>query len=131
MSDAPNLVHRMASDSTITDPDVERYSLLLAAQRSPRTVDAYRRDLAALAAFLGAPAAAATATSSRRGSRRCGPHGLAPSTIARRIAAARAAYFRHQQLLGARDDNPAAALDDAAPDAGSCRGRSRRRSRSA
>jgi integrase/recombinase XerD len=34
---------------------------------------------------------------------------LAPSTIARRLAAVRS-YFRHQLLLGARTDNPAAAL---------------------
>ena len=27
------------------DPEIERYLLLLAAQRSPRTVDAYRRAL--------------------------------------------------------------------------------------
>ena len=42
-------------DPKTPDPDVERYLLLLAAQRSPRTVDAYRRDLAGLAGFLGAP----------------------------------------------------------------------------
>jgi integrase/recombinase XerD len=36
--------------------------------------------------------------------------GLAASTIARRIAALRA-FYRHQLLLGARDDNPAAALE--------------------
>ena len=35
-------------------------SALLAARRAPRTVDAYRRDLAALAAFLGKPVAQAT-----------------------------------------------------------------------
>ena len=35
--------------------------------------------------------------------------GLAPTTVARRIAAARS-YFRHQQLLGTRTDNPAAEL---------------------
>ena len=35
--------------------------------------------------------------------------GIAASTVARRIAALRS-FFRHQMLLGARDDNPAAAL---------------------
>jgi len=45
---------------TPADPEVERYLLLLAAQRSPRTVDAYRRDLAALAVFLDGPVSAAT-----------------------------------------------------------------------
>src|SRR4029077_10636479 len=40
---------------TATDPDVERFVLLLGARRSPRTVDAYRRDLAALAVFRSGP----------------------------------------------------------------------------
>ena len=35
--------------------------------------------------------------------------GVAPSTVARRISALRT-FFRHQMLLGAREDNPAAAL---------------------
>ena len=34
------------------DPDVEGFLALLAARRAPRTVEAYRRDLDALAAFL-------------------------------------------------------------------------------
>src|SRR5262249_10923562 len=36
--------------------------------------------------------------------------GLSPATIARRVAAFRS-FFRHQTLLGARTDNPAAELD--------------------
>jgi integrase/recombinase XerD len=36
--------------------------------------------------------------------------GAAPATISRRIAAVRS-FFRHQVLIGARDDNPAAALE--------------------
>ena len=36
--------------------------------------------------------------------------GLSPATIARRVAAIRS-FFRHQALLGARTDNPAAELD--------------------
>ena len=35
------------------DPDVEGFLALLAARRAPRTVDAYRRDLAQLAAWRG------------------------------------------------------------------------------
>jgi integrase/recombinase XerD len=35
--------------------------------------------------------------------------GLAPSTLARRVSAVRA-YFRHLTLIGAREDNPAAAI---------------------
>jgi integrase/recombinase XerD len=36
--------------------------------------------------------------------------GLSPATVNRRAAAIRS-FFRHQQLLGAREDNPAAELD--------------------
>jgi integrase/recombinase XerD len=95
---------------TPSDPEVERYLLLLAAQRSPRTVDAYRRDLADLGRFLGAPVDGATTASleSWVASMRAG--GLAGSTIARRIAAVRS-YYRHRLLLGARTDNPAAELE--------------------
>ena len=44
----------------IHDPDAESFLLLLAVQRSPRTVDAYRRDLRALAGFRAGPVAEAT-----------------------------------------------------------------------
>ena len=91
------------------DPEVERYLLLLSAQRSPRTVDAYRRDLSDLTKSLGAPAATATPDALESWIASMRAAGLAPTTVARRIAAARS-YFRHQQLLGARMDNPAAEL---------------------
>ena len=42
------------------DPDVEGFLLLLAARCSPRTVDAYRRDLTAFAASLDGPVGEAT-----------------------------------------------------------------------
>ena len=42
------------------DPEVEGFLALAAARLAPRTVDAYRRDLAALTAFLGHGPAAAT-----------------------------------------------------------------------
>jgi integrase/recombinase XerD len=92
------------------DPEVERYLLLLAAQRSPRTVDAYRRDLAALGSFLGAPVGTATASSLESWVASMRAAARAPSTIARRVAAARS-YYRHQVLLGARRDNPAAEIE--------------------
>jgi site-specific recombinase XerD len=92
------------------DPAVEGFLALLAARRAPRTVDAYRRDLADLAAFLrGAPTSA-------------GPEqlegwladlrarGQAPASVARRAAAARS-FYRHLVALGLRTDNPAADLD--------------------
>ena len=100
---------RGESRSVERDPDLEGFLALLAAQRSPRTVDAYRRDLAALSAYLGKPLAQATLEELERYTAQLRADGLAGSTIARRTAAARS-FFRHQQLLGARDDNPAAGV---------------------
>jgi integrase/recombinase XerD len=91
------------------DPDVEGFLALLAARRSPRTVDAYARDLRALATFLGHPVGTATVEELERYAAQLRADGLAATTIARRHAAARS-YFRHLQLLGRRADNPAAAV---------------------
>jgi integrase/recombinase XerD len=92
------------------DPEVEGFLALLAARRAARTVDAYRRDLAQLAAWLDRPIATATTQDLERYLAELRARGLAPATLARRVAAART-FFRHQQLLGARDDNPAASLE--------------------
>ncbi len=94
---------------SIRDPDVERFLLLLAAQRSPRTVDAYRRDLAGLASFRRGPVGEASTAELERWLAQMRADGLSPATVARRAAAARA-YFRHLVLLGVREDNPAAVL---------------------
>ena len=94
----------------VSDPKVQGFLALLAARRSPRTVDAYRRDLAQLAAWLERPVATAKTDDLERYLAELRAQGLAPATIARRIAAVRS-FFRHEQLLGARADNPAAALD--------------------
>jgi integrase/recombinase XerD len=94
---------------TTTDPDVESFLLLLSARCSPRTVDAYRRDLAQLARSRAGPAGEATATELEGWLAQMRADGLAPSTIARRLAAARS-YLRHLVLLGRRSDNPAAEL---------------------
>jgi integrase/recombinase XerD len=91
-------------------PEVDGFLALLATQRAPRTVDAYRRDLAALATHLGRSPAAATSEDLQGWLAEQRAAGLTASTIARRTAAARS-FYRHQQLLGAREDNPAAALD--------------------
>jgi site-specific recombinase XerD len=91
------------------DRDVEGFLALLAAQRSPRTVDAYRRDLAALGTYLGKPVAQATLDELERYTAQLRADGLSSATIARRTASTRS-FFRHQQLLGAREDNPAAAI---------------------
>ncbi len=101
---------RMTTTQTTADPAVARYLLLLAAQRSPRTVDAYRRDLAALSACLDGPVSTAGASELEAWVAGMRANGLAASTIARRIAAARS-FYRHELLLGTRTDNPAAELD--------------------
>ena len=100
----------MSTTQRTRDPDVEGFLALLAARRAPRTVEAYRRDLALLADWLGHSPAAATTDELERWIAEQRAHGLAATTIARRTAAARS-FFRHQQLLGTRADNPAAALE--------------------
>src|ERR1700759_4293659 len=91
------------------DADVQGFLALLAAQRSPRTVEAYRRDLEQLTAYLGKPVADATVEDLERYTAQLRADGLAPTTIARRTASTRS-FFRHLQLLGTRKDNPAAAV---------------------
>ncbi len=83
---------------------------LLAARRAPRTVDAYRRDLADLARFLGKPPAEATEEDIKAWLADLRGRGQAPASVARRAAAARA-FYRHLGLLGVRNDNPAADVD--------------------
>jgi integrase/recombinase XerD len=92
-----------------SDSDLESYLLLLAARRSARTVDAYRRDLATLAAHRDGPSGAATTPELEAWLASMRAAGLAPATIARRLAAARS-YLAHLVLLGRRDDNPAAEI---------------------
>jgi integrase/recombinase XerD len=92
-----------------SDPDVERFLLFLAARRSPRTVDAYRRDLASLQSFRGGPAGEAGIEELERWLAGMRADGLAPSTVARRASAVRA-YFRHLVLIGTTSENPAASL---------------------
>jgi site-specific recombinase XerD len=104
--------HAASAASTtmpIPDPDLDGFLALLAAQRAPATVEAYRRDLHALSASLDKPLAAATVDDLERCIAELRARGLAGSTIARRTAAARG-FYKHLQLLGRRDDNPAAAL---------------------
>jgi len=92
------------------DPEVEAFLALLAARRAPRTVNAYRRDLARVAAFLGKPVGRASVGELETYVAQLRADGLSAATIARRTASARS-FFRHQQLVGARTDNPAAAVD--------------------
>jgi site-specific recombinase XerD len=100
---------RVAPVTSLRDLDVESFLLLLAARRSPRTVDAYRRDLAACGSFVRRPVGAATTADLERWVAQMRAEGLAATTISRRVAAVRS-YYRHQLLLGTRADNPAAEL---------------------
>jgi integrase/recombinase XerD len=91
------------------DAELEGFLALLATRRAPRTVEAYRRDLAGLTAWLGQAPATATAEQLERWLAELRAQGLAPATIGRRAAAART-FFKHLKLLGTRADNPAAEL---------------------
>src|SRR5438552_2063953 len=92
------------------DPAVESFLTLSAARLAPRTVDAYRRDLAAFSGWLGGSPASASPEQLAAYVAQLRADGLAATTIARRVAALRS-FFRHQVLLGARPDNPAAELE--------------------
>jgi integrase/recombinase XerD len=91
----------------IPDPEVEAFLAVSAARLAPRTVEAYRRDLAALTDFLGHKPSQATPEELERYVAELRARGLAATTIARRIAAVRS-FFRHQVLIGAQKENPAA-----------------------
>jgi integrase/recombinase XerD len=92
------------------DPAVDGFLALSAARLAPRTVEAYRRDLADLTAWLGGSPADADVEQLAAYVASLRADGLAATTIARRVAAIRSLY-RHQVLLGARTDNPAAELE--------------------
>ena len=92
------------------DPAVEGFLALSAARLAPRTVEAYRRDLAHLSAWLGRSPADASADDLASYVAQLRADGLAPTTVARRLAAVRS-FFRHEVLLGARMDNPAANVE--------------------
>jgi len=94
----------------MSDPAVESFLVLSAARLAPRTLEAYRRDLADLTEFLGGSPTDATTERLQAYVARMRADGLATSTIARRIAAIRS-FFRHQVLVGARKENPAAELE--------------------
>ena len=93
-----------------SDPAVEGFLALAAARLAPRTVEAYRRDLTQLSEWLGRSPAEASADDLAGYVAQLRADGLAATTIARRLAAVRS-FFRHQVLLGARVDNPAANVE--------------------
>ncbi len=92
------------------DPAVEGFLALASARLAPRTVEAYRHDLSHFAKWLGRSPARASAEDLASYVAQLRADGLAATTIARRLAAIRS-FFRHQVLLGARTDNPAAQVE--------------------
>jgi integrase/recombinase XerD len=92
------------------DPELEAFLALSAARLAPRTVEAYRRDLTSLADWLGRPIASATTEELERWIAELRAAGLAPATIARRVASLRS-LFRHLVLVGSVTENPAAELE--------------------
>ncbi|HEV7134661.1 MAG TPA: tyrosine recombinase [Gaiellaceae bacterium] len=93
----------------VTD-EVEGFLALATARLAPKTVEAYRRDLTDFARWLDAPPGTATPDQLASYVAFMRAAGLAATTIARRVAALRS-FYRHQVLLGARGDNPAAELE--------------------
>ncbi len=89
------------------DPEVAQFLAVSAARLAPRTVEAYRRDLTAFGAWLGRSPTTASTEDLERYVSELRAEGLAATTIARRLAAIRS-FFRHEVLIGKREDNPAA-----------------------
>jgi integrase/recombinase XerD len=92
------------------DPELEGFLALSAARLAPRTVEAYRRDLEALADWLGRPPASVKTEELERYLAELRAAGLSAATIARRVASVRS-FFRHLVLIGAVEANPAAELE--------------------
>jgi integrase/recombinase XerD len=92
------------------DPELEGFLALSAARLARRTVEAYRRDLFALADWLEHSPASVTTEELERYLAELRAAGLSGATIARRVASLRS-FFRHLVLIGAADANPAADLD--------------------
>jgi integrase/recombinase XerD len=91
------------------DPELEGFLALTAARLAPRTVEAYRRDLIALASWLGRPPSTITTEELERWIAELRAAGLSPATIARRVASIRS-FLRHLVLVGSVEVNAAAEL---------------------
>jgi integrase/recombinase XerD len=88
---------------------VESYLAVSRARLAPRTVESYRRDLGHFGDWLGREIADASPEEIERYLAELRSDGRAGSTLARRLAALRS-FYRHQTLIAARTDNPAAAV---------------------
>jgi integrase/recombinase XerD len=92
------------------DPDLDAFLALAAARLAPRTVEAYRRDLATLANWLGRPPSTVSTEELERWIAELRAAGLSPATIARRVASTRS-FLRHLLLVGSVSVNAAAELE--------------------
>jgi integrase/recombinase XerD len=92
------------------DPELEAFLALSAARLAPRTVEAYRRDLTTLAEWLRRPPSTVSTEELERWIAELRAAGLAPATIARRVASIRS-FLRHLVLLGSVSVNAAAELE--------------------
>jgi integrase/recombinase XerD len=93
----------------IRDPELESFLAVSRARLAPRTVESYRRDLEHFAAWLGDRVCVADREDIESYLADLRADGRTPATLARRLAALRS-FFRHQTLIGAREDNPAAGI---------------------
>ncbi len=93
----------------IRDPELSSFLALSRARLAPRTVDSYRRDLEDFASWHDNGIASATQEEIETYLADLRGRGLSNATLARRLAALRS-FYRHQTLVGARQDNPAASV---------------------
>jgi integrase/recombinase XerD len=91
------------------EPAIDSFLAVSRARLAPGTVEGYRRDLVHFGAWLKEPVGRATTEQLELYLADLRAAGLSPATVARRLAAIRS-FYRHQSLVGARGDNPAAAL---------------------
>lgn len=91
---------------------VETFLEMMAAERgaSPRTLEAYRRDLGDLGGFLRSEVAKADAAALRRYLDHMKKAALAPRTAARRLSCLRQ-FYKFLYAEGLRADDPTASLD--------------------
>jgi integrase/recombinase XerD len=94
---------------TSPDPAVEAFLAVSRARLAPRTVESYKRDLDHFAGWLGQSVVVADREDIESYLADLRAEGRTPATLARRLAALRT-FFRHQTLIGAREDNPAAGI---------------------
>ncbi len=93
-------------------PHVETFLEMMSAERgaSPRTLEAYRRDLDDLGGFLKAAVADASPSDLRRYLERMKQAALAPRTAARRLSCLRQ-FYKFLYAEGLRADDPTSSLE--------------------